>query len=64
MLYYHISGIAIVNAVICDGGGDVDGDNDDDGGDHQNDGYDNYALYQPAIMRLLGASPASVKHNH
>ena len=47
MLYYYIGGIAIVNAVICDGGGDVDGDNDDDGGDHQNDGYDNYALYQP-----------------
>jgi len=58
MLYYYIGGIAIVNAVICDGGGDVDG------GDHQNDGYDNAALYQPAMMRLLDASPASVKHNH
>ncbi len=39
MLYYYIGEIANVNAVFCensDGGG---------GGDHQNDGYDNDALF-------------------
>ena len=62
MLYYYIGEIANVNAVFCDAG---DGDSDGGGGgDHQNDGYDNSALYQPAMMRLLGASTASVKHNH
>ena len=39
MLYYYIGEIANVNAVFCDAG---DGGG---GGDHQNDGYDNDALF-------------------
>ena len=39
MLYYYISEIANVNAVFCDAG---DGGG---GGVHQNDGYDNDALF-------------------
>ena len=44
MLYYYISEITTVNAVFCDAG---DGDSDGGGGDgdHQNDGYDNDALF-------------------
>lgn len=45
MLYYYIGEIANVNAVFCDAG---DGDSDGGGGgggDHQNDGYDNDALF-------------------
>lgn len=45
MLYYYISEIANVNAVFCDAGdGDSDGGGGGDG-DHQNDGYDNDALF-------------------
>ena len=42
MLYYYIGEIANVNAIFCDAG---DGDSDGGGGDHQNDGYDNDALF-------------------
>jgi hypothetical protein len=44
MLYYYISEIANVNAVFCDAG-DCDSDGGGGGGDHQNDGYDNDALF-------------------
>ena len=64
MLYYYIGEIANVNAVFCDA---VDGDGDSDGGsggDHQNDGHDNDAPFPMGMKRLLGASPAPVKHRH
>jgi hypothetical protein len=70
MLYYYIDEIANVNAVICDAGD----------GDHQNDRYDNDALFSMTfpddhpfhdetffsicMTRMLGASPAPVKHRH
>jgi hypothetical protein len=45
MLYYYIGEIANVNAVFCDAdNGDSDGGGGG-GGDHQNDGYDNDALF-------------------
>jgi hypothetical protein len=44
MLYYYISEIANVNAVFCDAG-DGDGGGGGGDGDHQNDGYDNDALF-------------------
>jgi len=40
MLYYYIGKIANVNAVFCDAG-----DGGGGGGNHQNDGYDNDALF-------------------
>jgi hypothetical protein len=43
MLYCYIGEIANVNAVFCDAG-DCDSDGGG-GGDHQNDGYDNDALF-------------------
>jgi len=64
MLYYYIGEIANVNAVFCDAGdGDSDGGGGGDG-DHQNDGYDNDAPFPMGMKRLLGASPAPVKHRH
>jgi hypothetical protein len=33
-------------------------------GDHQNDGYDSETFFTMGMTRLLGASPALVKHRH
>jgi hypothetical protein len=33
-------------------------------GDHQNDRYDSETFFTMGMTRLLGASPALVKHRH
>ena len=61
MLYYYIVEITTVNAVFCDAG---NGDGDHQNGGHQNDGYDSDTFFTMGMTRLLGASPAFVKHRH